>query len=107
MSNQFTAGPWEVVGEGLKIKPARHDLYFAPIAEAFPVIEWDEGDGNWRKAKHVEAHANARLIAAAPDLLEALRDLLVLAQAHYPIPAAKGEIVRARTAIAKATNPTS
>lgn len=45
---------------------------------------------------------DAVLISAAPEMLEALRDLLVLAQAHYPIPAAKGEIVRASAAISKA-----
>ena len=34
--------------------------------------------GGWRKTSRKEAEANARLIAAAPELLEALRDLLSL-----------------------------
>lgn len=67
------------------------------------MVEIAKIDVGFNDPFEAEQQSNARVIAAAPEVLEALRDLLVLAQAHYPIPAAKGEIVRARAAIAKAT----
>ena len=60
--------------------------------------------GGWAGPR--EAEANARLIAAAPELLEALEDLASLAEAamrevgEYDIEA---ELSDARAAIAKAT----
>ena len=51
------------------------------------------------------AEANAALIAAAPDLLEALIELLghaVEQYPHYGSPRGQEEIIRAREAIAKA-----
>lgn len=53
--------------------------------------------------RQMPAEANARLIAAAPDLLEALTSSLELLEHHYPKPARNGQIARARAAIAKAT----
>ena len=61
-----------------------------------------------------EATANARLIAAAPDLLEALREILgplnvcsdnhnVLDDQVLPVDITMGELRRARAAIARAT----
>ena len=48
---------------------------------------------------HSEQRANARLIAAAPDLLEALEDAVSTQPADSPIK----WVLRARAAIAKAT----
>lgn len=47
-------------------------------------------------------HPNAHLIAAAPDLLVALKDALLLLDHEFPNPAPNGQIARARAAIAKA-----
>ncbi len=49
--------------------------------------------------------ANARLISAAPDLLEALQDLLDLAVGH-DLPCSDPERIAAREAIAKALGTT-
>lgn len=58
----------------------------------------------WRDMSDEEAKANARLIAAAPELLEALKNILTsvdfgTAAVLEPL------VVEARAAIAKATNP--
>ena len=51
-----------------------------------------------------EGEANARLIAAAPDLLESLRELAELAALQFgmPPPGADGPLQKALAAIAKA-----
>ena len=49
-----------------------------------------------------ESLANARLIAAAPDLLEALRDITDLAERYGVGEHCDGNILAARAAIAKA-----
>lgn len=59
------------------------------------------------------ATANARLIASAPDLLEALPDVIdaalrqlsMMGKGRAPSPRLEAAIERARTAIAKATQP--
>ncbi len=93
MSAKFTPGPWtdqsidesqwgvydaagNVVAQAMQIRPLRQDL------------------------KQVERSANARLIAAAPELLDALRHCVDWFDAMaWDTPAAK----QARAAIAKAT----
>jgi hypothetical protein len=55
-----------------------------------------------------EVAASARLIACAPELLEALREVTRLAESVYSLQGEHGEIahpvvVQARAAIAKAT----
>lgn len=54
-----------------------------------------------------EAEANADLIAAAPELLEALREMVEIAEltmGWFPAPpGANGPLIQARAAIAKAT----
>lgn len=53
-----------------------------------------------------ELIANARLIAAAPDLLEALNALLSRAKKEIADPEDVGEVYQAERAIAKATGET-
>ena len=85
MSAQHTPGPWHTAGDqGVQIRSQRDQ-----IAKV-----WTMRGNEWK--------ANARLIAAAPELLEALKAVLAnsldskgLADAHK----------QARAAIAKATNP--
>jgi hypothetical protein len=40
-----------------------------------PVLRWEPYDGMWLNARDGREDGNARLIAAAPELLEALRDM--------------------------------
>ncbi len=50
--------------------------------------------------------ANARLMAAAPDLLEALQDIVSFWDEHVPTDCINDMHKKARAAIAKATAPT-
>lgn len=66
-----TPAPWKM------IEPVALD-YRAPIivgADGGSLIACAEGGGPKRAVDAVEARANARLIASAPDLLEALRQI--------------------------------
>ena len=65
--------------------------------------KYKRGDGY--KAKCDERDANARLIAAAPDLLAALQRLLTAVEYTNVLPGEKGEAIRAVAfaAIANAT----
>lgn len=58
MNNQFTHGPWTVTADGLNVKTATTDIM---ICE------------NGGETSAIEDKANARLIAAAPDLFKALK----------------------------------
>jgi len=76
MSAQHTPGPWSVGSSTVTINGAGHSALaiWPPKAKAgkrgkqiclvAPIYDWNETD-----------EANARLIAAAPELLEALRHL--------------------------------
>ena len=80
-----TPGPWEAEG----------DYVFAPIVGY---------DARIARVTDIDSEANARLIAAAPDLLEALREAVGWMQ-HVPgIADSVGQIILddARAAIAKA-----
>ena len=90
-----TPGPWHWVGTRLKPVYEGQSLFIGTILD-------DSGVMVYREASHVkhavdECEANRRLIAAAPDLLEALELLM----ADGRIGGLDG--ARARAAIAKAT----
>lgn len=57
----------------------------------------------WRDMKDEEAKANARLIASAPELLEALREVFVIGDRLVSDVYGYEFVVKARAAIAKAT----
>jgi hypothetical protein len=78
---KHTSGPWKLTGHGELI--IGRDQIYGEVAIA-------EAKFNWK--------ANARLISAAPDLLEALQDL-VNAQPEASLPI----LEQARAAIVKAT----
>ena len=87
MSVQFTPGPWiakDVVGAGLEIyadlRPVLGNKYSEdfPIFKMFAYEQWVQFPSEQFTAMQ---HANARLIAAAPDLLKAC---------HQAIAALKG-----------------
>ena len=67
MSTNHTPGPWATIGQHEVVVCAKLDGFVAPICSAVEV-------GGRRT--HEEAKANARLIAAAPELFAALKDLL-------------------------------
>ena len=66
-TTKHTPGPWVVI-----LSPADHDEFEDVTSNvSMPICQF------WRKGYGVEAHAaNARLIAAAPDLLDACRKAL-------------------------------
>lgn len=85
--SKHTPGPWKVI-------PVKTGYYIdsrcGPVADT---MDFDDEYGS------IESEANARLIAAAPDLLEAARALLDLAERHGWLHVA---VNAARAAIAKA-----
>jgi hypothetical protein len=99
-----TPGPWVWV-DPLKVLNAAHSKIFDHAAY----------EGMWFAAydKKVD-EANARLIAAAPELLEALTAAMDFIESHVAGPDISAEMVRTyaalqstnpRAAIAKATQP--
>lgn len=74
---KHTPGPWQIV-----IDDDGNPLSGRPMVAAAPeldcaIVHWDGFvQSYWRSARgDKEIHANARLIAAAPDLLKALEEL--------------------------------
>lgn len=96
MSNKHTPGPWHA--DGLEIwatKAVRFNLTTVGTPMIAAVCAHADMEGGF------PANANARLIAAAPELLEALQNMLGLTEASDYM--AFGEIEQqARAAIAKA-----
>jgi hypothetical protein len=101
MTTQHTPGPW--IGAG----PSFGDPL--PRYTTSIVTEWEHEDEGYIGICELPFHhhddeneANARLIAAAPDLLEALKEMLVN---HEDACTGYGEgaAEKARIAIAKAT----
>lgn len=99
--SKHTKGPWVVV----------------PYGDGDSLVVCSDEEGNWRIAfmattagsreERIEIRANARLIAAAPDLLEALEDLLSSLEITWrngfvAVEDVAKEIENARTALAKA-----
>lgn len=63
--SKHTPGPWTWGAHN-------HGLYGS---NAEPVLQWEPYEGMWLSGLEGKADINARLIAAAPDLLETLKDL--------------------------------
>lgn len=87
MNNQFTPGPWTVSGQSI----VAGNVCIATI----------EDDGGY-EAPSEQRESNARLIAAAPELFEACRELL--AHGSFKANGAEAEAAaqRAIAVIAKA-----
>lgn len=98
MSAKHTPGPW-IIGESSMADREittqdRLDKSYGPICEIDCYFEGQHG---------VEQEANSRLIAAAPDLLESLVNIVGLAKlAAAPIHQYKAAIAAAEAAIRKA-----
>ena len=95
-----TKGPW-LIREGFD--PDDWEIY--PMRDGPPDVgEWTElavVPGHWGDDEELEA--NARLIAAAPDLLEALERLLAAAEKTTFSDQFPQECENARAALSKAT----
>lgn len=111
MSTSYTPGPWQVMTDydGATIIIANIDgEIFTDGTSTFSYdFVCDTFSDYSDDSKLLEtAKADARLIAAAPELLEALASLLAFVEAHTAnnevIPPHTVEHVRARAAIAKA-----
>lgn len=88
MSKQHTPGPWHV-SNGVQIRSDKHQIC--------KVWMMRNGEGN----------ANARLIAASPDLLDALKAMLEAQHGYEYAGFSEEELAsfeKARAAIAKATS---
>lgn len=95
-----TKGPWNFDGHGINMAGG---CRFATLTNVPQKYE----NETWNPMPRKEVEANACLIAAAPELLEALELLLNGAQAAVKNglvnPQINGGIIKARAAIAKAT----
>jgi hypothetical protein len=120
VSAGFTPGPWRVCGHERGVCscvqiwsiPTDCPVATAEIGEwgdEYPAIRHIEGNGmsgttveaymhriTYGEVPESAAKANARLIAAAPELYEALQEAVVYSEAEFPW------TVRARAALAKA-----
>lgn len=95
MSNKHTPGPWRIAENSTKITavhPLRQHAYdIVTIHYAF---------------EHGQYEANARLIAAAPSMYEALRNFIGFAEYHElekGNPRLQLQLMEMRRAISKAT----
>jgi hypothetical protein len=97
MKNTHTPAPW-------KIEPHDHaNVIWADngtICDVFHANENDDMTSGFPVMQ--ESEANARLIAAAPELLEALQELLCDKYLSAPLNADR--MAKAREAVKKATN---
>lgn len=69
--SQYTPGPWIVDNSGFGVRDCypngKHNMPYRMLAHCGP---------GWSTENQPEAEANARLIAAAPELLEALKRIM-------------------------------
>lgn len=72
-SNKFTPGPWVIIPGGDEWSQGRIATIEPALETMLEINYWTVAEVNNRRH---ESEANALLIAAAPDLLEALENLL-------------------------------
>jgi hypothetical protein len=101
MRDKFTQGPWETKADANALGAIVYSKDSVPIAICNPVSVCT-GSGVIKRYTREEAAANAQLIAVAPELLKALRDVV-----HSPEHLTEAVLNFARATIAKATNPSA
>lgn len=97
MSAQHTSGPWKAEDNSWEVST----VYSASGEVARCYIDSNVTEDTQDRLEPIK-EANARLISAAPDLLEALQGMVAWAddlQRQDPA----GDLLKARSAIAKAT----
>ena len=76
---KYTPGPWRIaVWDYLKAEEPRKDLVIQNDTNRIAVLDWDEGKENPYTIPEPQAMANARLIAAAPRMLAAIKSVVDL-----------------------------
>jgi len=100
MNKQFTPGPWEVDGHSINAENGSA-CNIAICDHAYVPRGWSGSDRTTNK----HMLANAVLVAASPELLESLSDLLAMCERQEDFnDDGDGQMFdRARAAIAKAT----
>lgn len=95
-TGNYTRGPWHICQTTSgRIDPIIRESGGFAVAQAVKPAN--------SRAAHIDATANARLIAAAPDLLQACRALLEMARPSDGAPDSRKAVIQARAAIAAAT----
>ena len=85
-----TRGPWKLIWHGNETYP-------------FPLTILTADDEKWKaRDGTVSSDANAHLIAAAPEMLEACEAMLAVSDSPEPIVAQVIAVSKARAAISKA-----
>jgi hypothetical protein len=116
MENKHTPGPWGMDAEtysdsfiitdsrGFEIVDVHNWLILSGYAQKLGVKHWSDRPGESSiRISDVEYKANGHLIAAAPELLEALEELLALSEvADVMDEPGRMTVKAARAAIAKA-----
>lgn len=104
----FTPGPWRVGADLIRVHTGWRDEGGNCTPENFhrngfakTVARIGKEDGDWRPIE--QQVADAFLIAAAPDLLEALSEVVGTSLQAFPALAHQPAFVRATAAILKAT----
>jgi len=115
MTTKHTPGPWRVITDDDEYLPGEMSDFIDIGHCCFSAHAVTALQKNYNHDSAEEHLANARLIAAAPDLLEALSDTLAALQVASNAQEKSGDIVgasetqfklrRARAAIAKAEGP--
>lgn len=100
MQSSFTPGPWVVrtIDQSLATVETQDGEYIICNAAQLRGDDW--------KTEHAERKANARLIAAAPDLLAALQRIVAVLDKQVASPhlaERASPLTQAKAAIAKAT----
>jgi hypothetical protein len=90
-----TPGPWEI--------DEPHQIWAKSVGEYVAITKVEQ----WETIPREQAEANARLMAAAPELLETLKNLhdaYIMFRGDFPLPhnGCYIEMMAARAAIAKA-----
>jgi hypothetical protein len=105
-----TPGPWSVVIDDSGDRPVSVPSIQAAEEYDCAIVHWDGfWQEHWQSARgNREMRANARLIAAAPDLLEALQAILAdcgeaMLDGYVENSLHSDEVNAARAAIAKAS----
>lgn len=103
-NQKYTPGPWHVIIDDCSHLAGRPGIFASDKLDC-AIVHWDGFvQQHWRSARgDKEIQANARLIAAAPELLEALQELASEEWRDDDDPILMKARGKARLAIAKAT----